>query len=374
MAHPENRRTLLLIGCALAGLALNGWVAVANRSSWNVDFTQYYSAGKLVGTGNLYDWDVIRSMELERSPRAVPFSRIPANALLFKPLAALPWPAARAIWLCAGLAALAGFLFLWPFSGRAWPFVVLCWSMPVAMCLAFGQDSIAFLFFMALGFRLLIGGYDFWAGLAFSACIAKPHLALLLPVYLIAQGKWKTIVGGAAGGTASILLSFAVEGKDWPQRMLGLTRVPEFDPAAARMPNLRGLLSFLGGSFGVEVALGLVVAAVFWFLSRRQPLPIMGSLVLAGGLLLSHHAYFYDAVLLVPALMLPFESLGKDLMRNWALLLITPLPYLFLLTNMAIVGHIAITGYTLALIGVTVISQRADGTEQEIRSLPQYPD
>ena len=152
------------------------------------------------------------------------------------------------------------------------------------------------------------------------------------------------------------------------------------------MPNLRGLLSFVGGSFAVEVALGLVVVAAVWFLSRREPLPAVGAIALAGGLLLGHHSYFYDAVLLIPAVLLPFDAARREpterrlqsklaapqWMRYWAVLLITPVPYLLLLTNAGIVGHIAISGYTLALIAVTVIHRRADGMEPG-SSLPQYP-
>ena len=234
-----NRRNLLLIGCGLAGLAVNGWLAVANRSSWDVDFNQYYSAGKLVGSGHLYDWDAIRSLELERNTTAVPFSRIPANALALKPLSALPYPVARVVWLCIGIASLAGFLFLWPFVSRAWALVALCWSAPVAMCLAFGQDSIVFLFFAALGFRLLMRERDFPAGLAFSACIAKPHLALLIPVILVARRRWKVLLGGVAGGVVSVLVSFAAEGRDWPQRMLSLGRVPDRPGAGPHAQSAR---------------------------------------------------------------------------------------------------------------------------------------
>jgi hypothetical protein len=357
-----RRRNLLLVACGFAGLAVNCLLALANSSTWDVDFNQYYSAGKLAGTGHLYDWDSIRSLELERNVRAVPFGRIPAFAIAFKPLSALPYPVARALWLCCGIAALAGFVYLWPFSSRAWALVAICWSAPVAMCLALGQDSILFLFFVALGIRLLIGGHDVWAGFAFSACIAKPHLALLLPVFLIARLKWKALLAGAAGCTASILLSFAAEGKDWPNRILTLTRMPDFDPAPGRMPNLRGLLSLFGGGLAAEVALGLVVAAAVWLLCRSKPLPTAGAMVLAGGLLLGHHAYFYDAVLLLPALLLPFQASSPDpaphpeWMRRWALFLFSPLPYLFLLTNLGMLGHVAITGYTLALIAVETIA------------------
>jgi Gpi18-like mannosyltransferase len=221
------------------------------------------------------------------------------------------------------------------------------------MCLAYGQDSILFLFFVALGLRLLLGGQDFWAGFALSACAAKPHLALLLPVFLIARWKWKALLGGATGGAVSMLLSFAAEGKDWPYRLLNLARMPDFDPAANRMPNLRGLLSFLNGGIAAEVASGLVIVAAVWFISRRQPLPTAGAVALAGGLLLSHHAYFYDAMLLLPGLLVPYQAPHPEWMRKWAFFLFTPLPYLFLLTNVGILGQTAINGYTVALIAVT---------------------
>jgi hypothetical protein len=49
----EPRRNLLLVCCGLAGLACNGMLALANSSTWGVDFNQFYSAGKLVGSGRL---------------------------------------------------------------------------------------------------------------------------------------------------------------------------------------------------------------------------------------------------------------------------------------------------------------------------------
>ena len=193
----------------------------------------------------------------------------------------------------------------------------------------------------------------------FQPASPKPHLTLLLPVFLIARVKWKALLGSVAGGTAIVLLSFIVEGKDWPYRLLTLARIPEFDPAAERMPNLRGLLSFVGGGIAAEVALGLVIVAAIGFLSRRHPLPTVGALVLAGGLLLSHHAYVYDALLLLPALLLPFEATAHlEWMRKWAILLLSPTPYLFLLLTVSIPGvflaHVVITGYTLALTAAMV--------------------
>jgi hypothetical protein len=352
LARLTSRRNLLVIGCGLAGLVVNFAVADANRSTWDVDFNQYYTAGKLVGSGHLYDWDTVRRLELKTNSEAVPFGRAPVFAVVFRPLSALPYSSARALWLAVELLALAGFICFWPSPHRAWVTVGVCWSGPLAMCLAKGQDTVIFLFFVSLGISLLIRRRDFAGGLAFSACLAKPHLALLVPVLLIAQRRWSALLGGAVGIVLALAVSFGAEGRDWFSRMLALAKLPEFDPAGGHMPNLRGLLTFLGGGLSVEICFGVVIVAAIWFLSRSQPLPVMGALVLAGGLLLSHHAYFYDAVLLLPALFLPFEEPALEWMRNWALLLFTPAPYLLLLADLGLIAHIAISGYTVALAGV----------------------
>ena len=146
-----------------------------------------------------------------------------------------------------------------------------------------------------------------------------------------------------------MLVSFAVEGPRWPDRLLSMMRLPEVDPAVNRMPNLRGLLSFFGDSLSAEIALALVVVAVVWLLSRRLSLRSGFTLALAGGLMLSHHAYFYDALVLLPALLLPYEEPRPEWLRKWALVLFTPVPYLFLLTSADLPGHLAVSGYTVAL-------------------------
>src|SRR5579863_326328 len=101
-AHPQTgtsgrlRRTWLFLGAnipllivALVGFAFNLVFGLANDT--RVDFNQYYAAGRLVGTGHLYDWDEIRTLELQHNRTAVPCGRIPAFALAFKPISLLPY-------------------------------------------------------------------------------------------------------------------------------------------------------------------------------------------------------------------------------------------------------------------------------------------
>ena len=334
---------------SLAGIASCTVMALRSPTAWNVDFNEFYSAGKLVGTGRLYDWSALRPIELEHTLQTVPFGRIPAFAVAFLPFSVMPYTLARILWLILGFAALAAVVALWPLSRWERLAAAMCWSVPSAMCLAFGQDSVLFLFFVALGLAFLRKGHDFCAVVALSACAAKPHLALLLPVLLAARGKWKSIQGGMVGGAVMLLVSFAVEGVDWPARLLALSRAPEFNPAPDRMPTLAGLLAIIGGSLPVQIAVSITVVAACWVLSRRLPLAPAMALALAGGLLISPHAYGYDALLLLPALMLPFEAGHPLWNQTWAVLLMTPLPYLILLSPRPTAGHLAVSGFTLML-------------------------
>ena len=344
----------------------------SNRQAWSVDFNQYYAAGSLSGTGKLYDWAAIQARELEHGAKAVPFGRLPVFALAMKPFSALPYSVARGLFLALELGALAGFVVLWPLSRRTWAMTAICWSAPVAMCLAFGQDSVLFLFFVAAGLRLVLNGHDFSAGLVFSLCASKPHLALLLPVALVATRRFTALLGGTAGGIVLVGLSFALEGSQWLNRLLALTRLPDFDPAPDRMPNMRGLLSFFGSSLTVEAALAVMTIAAVWFPSRRMPLNRAFPLVLAAGLMLSHHAYSYDALLLIPALLMPFDQDSPEWLRVWAFVLLTPIPYLLLLTSAELPAHLLITGYTIALLAIT--TQAAAGAPGQPGGVSIRPD
>jgi len=353
IASPEaagSRLNLIAFGMGVAGIVTLTALALVNRSTWGVDFSQFYAAGSLAGTGHVYDWDVIQVLELQHAGTAVPFLRLPFFAAVLKPLSLLPYSAARTLFLLLELAAAAGSVALWPVARGSWRWTALCWSAPAAICLAFGQDTILFLFVVSLGFWLLFRGHDFWAGVVLSLCASKPHLAVLVPVVLAAQAKWRTLVGGIAGGVVIVALSFAVEGPAWPERWLAQSRLPDFEHTFDRMPNLRGLFTFLGESLALELVVGVGIAGVVYFLSRSISLKCGMILALSVGLLLSHHSYVYDCVVLIPGLLLAFEPGYPKWLRMWAFFLLTPLAYLLLMTDFKLPGHLAITGYTIALL------------------------
>ena len=337
-----------LVALGVAGIAFNFWLTHAARSGNNADFDSFYAAGKLVVTGHLYDWDAIQALQRQHSTNnTLAFGRIPAVALAFKPISALPRKWAAVLWLSIGVGALGSFVALWPLADRLRALAVACWSFPAAMVLAFGQDTLLFLFFAALALWLLIRGFDRSAGMVLSLCLIKPHLAVLLPVWLVATRKWRAVWAAVAGVTAILLVSFAIEGIDWPKRFLAL--VPRLADAPLKMPTLRGLLWLVGGGLVPQIVLGFVILAALLYLGCRLDLTSGAALALAGGLLLSFHAYLYDAVLLLPALLVTWEGDDRPSLRMWSLLLFTPVPYLLLLAEKAWPAQLAVTGYTLTL-------------------------
>ena len=80
------------------GLAFNIGFAVLDRAGWGIDFNQFYSSGRLAGTGHLYEWEALRKIEAENGT-GVPTGRLPVVAYGYKLLAWLPYPAAHWTWL-----------------------------------------------------------------------------------------------------------------------------------------------------------------------------------------------------------------------------------------------------------------------------------
>jgi hypothetical protein len=318
------------------------------------DFNQFYSASKLAGTGHLYDWDRLQELELRNGAHPIPFGRLPVYAVLMKPFTLLPYNYARTAWLLVNLAALAGFAALWPVRRRRDAVMMLCWSCPAAILLSTGQDTGLFLFFVAVGLRLLQSNRNFAAGLVFSLCAAKFHLALGIPVFLLGRRHWGALAGGLAGGAIQLAISFAAEGREWPARLMRLSSLSDFSPSPSHMPNLLGLTHALPLGLAVEAVLGILALAAVWSISRRSPLIIGATAAVAAGLLVSHHSYVYDGVLLLPGIALVLRLPVPPALRYGALALCIPIPYLLMMQEHGpwILAQVCINGVSLGLLGV----------------------
>ncbi|HEV3333642.1 MAG TPA: glycosyltransferase family 87 protein [Bryobacteraceae bacterium] len=289
------------------------------------DFVGIYAAAQLAGTGHLFDVDRITRIEANYQPKPhpLPFLRLPVYALIWKPLTWLPYSVARLFWGLLNMAAMFAGVMLWP-GGSKWARAFVLCSYPFVYNLVLGQDTGIFLLLAIVACRLLEKNYDWAAGLLISLCAIKFHLALLLPIALIARRKWSA-VGGAAGGLLLLLASSCLEGMDWPLRELHSIQREHIGPA--EMPTFFGMSVWFPGHELIEIVLGLGLTVLVYSIVQRSPkIWTAMAAALAGGLLVSHHAYLYDAVVLMPLLLLALES-GRG--RLVAMILISPLCYVW---------------------------------------------
>jgi len=349
---PASNRAQAALATALAcaaGLAVNLWMAANNRNGFGVDFNQFYSASHLAGTGNLYDWDALRQLEAEHGP-PVRTGRLPVVSFGVKLIGWLPYPAAHAVWVAASLAALIVFALAWPGFDRRIAAVALCWSMPVALLLVLGQDLPFWLMFASLGLLSLARARPRQAGAVFTLCICKYHLAVGLPILLAAQKRWRALIAASAAGAVLLAACFWIEGPAWPRRYLEAVSQPQFSPAAPRMANLRGIAWWLPFSGAVEVVLAIGVAYLFWrFCRRTQDLGLAGAGAAAAGMLLGRHGQAGDFALLIPLLVFTVQRPAvPPWLKIWAVLLLTPIPTLLVVTEKPFLGQIPMVAFVIA--------------------------
>ena len=314
----------------LLSLSISIW-AGRRAVTTDDDFAGIYAAAQLAGTGHLFDVDRISRLEANHQPKphALPFLRLPFYALVWKPLTWLPYGAARWTWAVLNVAAMLACLWLWPCGSRWAKAFVLC-SYPFVYNLILGQDTAIFLLFAIGGCRLLQKKRDWAAGGLLSLCAIKFHLALLLPFALIARRKWGAI-GGATAGVLALAGMSAMEGLNWPVRELHSIQAEHIGPA--EMPTFFGFSVWFRGHELIEAVLAIALTVlVYRIVSGAANLWMATAATLAGGLLVSHHAYLYDAVVLMPLLLVAVES-GRG--RRIAFILISPLCYVWRPTALA---------------------------------------
>lgn len=355
----RKNTTLATIGLAVVfalGLAFNTWVAVCNMLHLGVDFNQFYAASHLAGTGHLYDWDALRKIEVEHGFE-VPTARLPVVAYGHKLLGSLPYAVARSIWIAGSIAALLVFALVWPGARRLLMFAALAWSVPLTLVLIFGQDVPFWLMFFAVALLLLERKRPWLAGVAFSLCICKFHLALGIPVLLVAQKRWKTLIAGAVAVVVWIASSFLIEGPSWPIRYAQILHMPALSPAAVRMPNLHGLASYLPWPQAAELAVAVAIVLLLWKACRGTvDLGTAGAAAAACGLLLGNHAYAGDCALLIPLAVLTLQRQGLPAwLEVWAILLLSSVPVVLLVAQISLPGQALIVGFVVAaiIVGMT---------------------
>jgi hypothetical protein len=300
------------------------------------DFVAFYTAAKLAGTPDLYSRPVNLAMVkslVGSNMETVVNIRPPFYAAFLRPLAALPYRVAYAVFSLATLACILWFVIRFSRECPALPFFAAI-SIPLLSALCNGQDTPFLLAILGGSILLSRRKKEFLAGLVLSLCAIKFHLFLFLPILLLLKRRWR-ILGGAASGVALLAgLGVLANGADSTWQYIKVLRDPWINATASGMPNLHGLVAVVHGDARLEMLLmGGVVLAFVWITQRNDNYEFLFAASLVCGLLVSFHSGVADDVVLFPAFVLAAGASASAPLRASAALILTPVPYFMALAG-----------------------------------------
>lgn len=289
----------------------HGWI-VPMSAPTTTDFVSFYAAGSLADAGTpalAYDHTAHLAAEeraTEPGIRYQYFNYPPVFLLLCAALAALPYLVAFVVFEGGTLAL---FLFVGSriLGDRSATALVALAGFPIVWW-NFGLGQNAFLTASLFGAgTLLIDRSPFIAGLLLGALCIKPQLALMLPVALLATGRWRAIAGGAISATALALLSVALFGTEtWRAFLATASASPTMYQSGrilfAGMANPFGAARLLGlgtqYAYGVQAAAAVFASAAVVIVWRRKLLlPTRAAVLASASLVAAPLALLYDLML-----------------------------------------------------------------------------
>ncbi len=261
-----------------------------------------------------------------------PFAYPPPVLLLFTPLALLPLPAAYALWVAGGTAALLAALRM---VGLSWPRcgMVLA-SPPFLYNLMLGQNG-AFTAALLVSALHLAARGPRTSGLLGALLAIKPQVAVLLPAAWAGARHWRALAASVLAGAGLILLSVLAFGLA-PWRLYLHDTLPEMASVMnATFPQnfqVSGITVFmLARSVGASVtlaraiqAVALLAAALTAWRLRRNHFGAARQLALTMFLVLlaMPYGYVYDMIPYAAALALVLQC--HEVSWRWAVFWIWP--------------------------------------------------
>ena len=384
--HPDNtaaryKRILLWILFLLAAAEFV-WRGprryFSDPSTWN-DLSQNYTASKLWLKGQspadprnfVVLWKKEGRSRLDVDDIRTHLAPPLGGLVVLAPVAALPWRAAKIVWMALLLASFAAtVLALVITSGFRWnelrtlAFVAACLALaPFQTGMASGNTSVLVIGLCVVAIWAAQGTNDVSAGILFGlACAVKPQIGAFLVLYYLLRRRWKLFATALA---FTIVLNFVaalylqMHSTSWVQDYVhnakGFVTANHIDdfttenPARFTLINLQvPLYSITGQSSSANLLsfaiVGLLICAwIYWLLKKRDS--VSESLALAAisvvALLPVYHR-FYDAALLALPLCWCMANLAGPTRRIAmpSLLLMTP----FLLPAAAALQQLAVRG------------------------------
>ena len=289
------------------------------------DYLARWTAGGMVLDGQVSDlYDPAAQSRIQADMGATRLSWFvspPYVALLFAPLAALPYPVSAAVWTLVSVA-----LLVWSARtasglhprlarlGTPTGMLVAGSCQPVLELVGGGQDTALVLAALVLGAKWLSQGRGLAAGLALGVGAVKPQLVVLVPVLLLMLRQWRALLGFvvscAIAATAATLALGPQVWLDWRGVLTSALYTTEVQAAQAwKNDSMYGLVASLVPAPSIVVVLWVVLAGAVVVLTIKAwphlkdtgPVSLLLVTTPLVTVLVSPHAMVYDLVLLVPA-------------------------------------------------------------------------
>ncbi len=289
----------------------HGWIVPLDHPL-TTDFASFYAAGNLADAGHpalAYDQAAHFAAEQAATQPGIAYQFFyypPVFLLICALLAHLPYLIAFAVFEALSLALYLGVarrILDEPLSAALVPmlaFPAVFWTIGL------GQNALLTASLFGAG-MLCVDRRPAWAGLFFGALCYKPHLALLVPVALIAGRRWGTFAVAAATVAAICCASAALFGWETWQAYLGAALNSHATYEFGRI-NLAGMISpfaaarligfDVGPAYAVQgvatLAAASMVAYVWW---NDLSLELRGAALAAATLLAVPVVLLYDFML-----------------------------------------------------------------------------
>ena len=316
---PARARGYSLILLGICTLAIAGWIAVSdglidrNGKPLGTDFSNVYAAGSLTWQGRPAE---AYQPALQHAEEQAVFSgrEVPFYGWLYPPfffsvaflVASLPYAWGLAIWLAASLAAyLAAMRAILP---RPETLLIAAAFPAVFINIGHGQNG-----FLTAA---LLGGALHWldrrpwlAGVLIGLLSYKPQFGVLIPVALLAGGRWSTIGAAVATIAALLAVSFVTLGGGvWHAfaDSMTFTQTVVLEQGGIGWEKIQSVFSAMrmwgAGvhlAYAVQIALALMLASsLAWLWQSNAEFELKASALATASLLATPYVLDYDLVAL----------------------------------------------------------------------------
>lgn len=329
----------VLLGIASLALLANSYLKAMTPTG--SDFLAFWGAGHVTMAGDsAAAYDLAVQEQVQTGPATgidaqgfFAFVNPPPFLFATAPFGALPFPLAWIAWVVVGYAA-------WAWAAirafpKLWPIVLV---FPGALVAAGHAQAGLLTGALLVGAVATLDRKPVLSGALIGALIVKPHLALLLPFWLAAGGRWKAFCAAGASVVALLLASWAVFGTQtmlaYPTSWAASAQIMATgdDAFHLRMATIYGQLRLImpaTPALAINALAALAMLVLVWRSWRvfgqanGEPALATGALALAATALASPYLFNYDLpFLILPLLWLVHQGLRHGFFAYEKLLLV----------------------------------------------------